>query len=127
MQKINIKTSLIEPNIKDAQLDLETKGTINENCIIYKDIDVKVTVKCQPNLLTLIRENDTYKLIMLFEPNKNSDGIYTLKGEHATLSIRIKTTNLIIDDHKIEVDYQIKHDNKSINYFKYILEYEAIE
>lgn len=98
------------------------KGIKKQNKLIYKDNDILVTIDIA-NVVTLRRENFDFKLNLIFDKNKNTNGIYLLKSANSYLDLLIETKKLIVLEDFIEIIYNINNNKENIE-FK--LEFEEI-
>lgn len=113
MSKIKIKIILNEESFT-------YDGIKSKNTIKYKDKDMLVKIEISNNI-TMIRENDDYKLELIFN-NSESSGSYYLKKYHKMINIVVNTNQLEIGENYIFINYKIE-DNEQ---FEFKLEYEAI-
>ena len=113
MSKIKIKIILNEERFT-------YDGIKSKNTIKYKDKDMLVKIEISNNI-TMIRENDDYKLELIFN-NNESRGSYYLKKYHKMIDIVVNTNQLEIGENYIFINYKIE-DNEQ---FEFKLEYEAI-
>ena len=115
MPKITIKVTLTTP-------EKTIKGTYNaifhpeENSIVYKDQD-NTTTKINLNEKKLRRENEDLFMEYLFEENKKTKGIVTVKTLKKTLELILNTKKIHQENQNIEINYILENDE-----YKYKLE-----
>lgn len=93
----------------------------NNNKILYKEKDIKVTILVFNNKIEMIRECNDYKIHLYFEKDSVTQSTYQLFGGNKTFNLETKTEVLDINEDKIQIDY-ILEDNR----FSYILEMEKV-
>lgn len=121
MQKVKVQTTLVEQGVLDSKLELVTTGTLNNKCLTFMDDDLTTTLDLNDQI-TLIRENNFYKLTFIFDQIK-STGLYILKEGNLNCPIDIVTNKIFIEGNLIVIDYQIDVDTS----FTFTLTYEVIE
>ena len=114
MSKIKIKI-ILNKEIFDFD------GIKSKNTIKYKDKDILVKIDISNNI-GLIRENDNYKLELIFNSDNQSSGSYYLKKYNKKINIVVNTNQLNIGDNYFFINYTIE-DNEQ---FDFKLEYEVI-
>lgn len=107
MSKIRIKLILN----KDIFL---FEGIKSRNLITYKDQDILVKFDVS-DTIKMIRENDDYKLELIFINNCESIGSYFLKQYNKKMDITINTINLFIGDNYFEISYNIVESDQAFN------------
>lgn len=115
MSKVRIKTTI---NEKESLF----KGIKKQNCLIYKDNDILVTINID-KIVILQRENSQFKLELTFDKNKKTKVIYLLKAYNKYLELQVETKELIIGLNNIDIIYHIVDSEEDVN-FK--LEFEEI-
>ena len=118
MGKINIKAHLVSD---EENLIIETSGIKSKNKIIYKENDISVTILMFENKIEMERISKDYKINLIFDKNKKTVSTYQIFGGSKTFNLETKTKKLIINDKKIELNYELEG-----NKFKYTLEMEAL-
>ena len=117
MGKINLKASLISD---EENLNVEVSGIKNNNKIIYKENNVTVTILILNNKIEMNRSCNEYKINLVFEELKKTISTYQVFGMSKTFDLETKTNMLIIEDNKIELNYNLEGNN-----FKYSLVWEV--
>ena len=107
MAKKNIEIRLIadEENISN-----NVSALVNGNIIRYIEDNVSVTIKKSNDYITMIRENNEYRLTLKFNKNRKEIGKYLLKDNNMLLNLEILTKELIIDKNKIYILYELNEE-----------------
>lgn len=107
MAKKNIEIRLIadEENISN-----NVSALVNSNIIRYIEDNVSVTIKKSNDYITMIRENNEYRLTLKFNKNRKEIGKYLLKDNNMLLNLEILTKELIIDKNKIYILYELNEE-----------------
>lgn len=121
MSKINIKVSLTENGTKIYDNE-KFIGIKKNNCIVYKEKDVMVTINIFEDKINMIRKNDKYLLDLSFILNQKTQNIYKIKGI-GDIIVNIFTNNLICGN-TICIEYYLEEQDKS---YKFDLFYEVIK
>ena len=107
MAKKSIKITL---KTKDNTITNNVVGVFIDNSIKYKDDNVFVVVKNNNDEIVLTRENNEYKIELLFKNNSTTKGTYLLKGHNQLFELSIHTNILNINDKYIEVEYELNDE-----------------
>ena len=99
------------------------EGIKNKNSIIYKDSDVSIKIIIDDSV-RLIRENNEFKMEMLFDKNKQTTCKYLLKEYNKCLDLLLETKMINYDDNHIDILYRII--DSSDDYINFKLEFEEI-
>ena len=97
-------------------------GIKSKNIIKYKDKDMLVKIDISNNI-SLIRENEEYKLELIFNSENESSGSYYLKKYNKKINISVNVNQLEIKENYFFINYNVE-DNEQ---FDFKLEYEAIK
>lgn len=117
MSKINLKAIL---KSEEENLDIETFGIKTDNKIIYKENNITVTILIFDNKIEMNRTCNEYKINFIFEKNKNTMSKYNVFGMPKEFLLHTKTNKLIINENKIDLNYDLEGNN-----FKYSLLWEV--
>ena len=117
MGKINLKSNLISD---EENLNIEVSGIKNNNKIIYKENNITVTILIFNNKIEMNRSCNEYKINLVFQKNKKTMSNYQVFGMPKSFALETKTDKLIIEDNKIEIDYNLEGNN-----FKYWVVWEV--
>ena len=117
MGKINLKANLISD---EENLNIEVSGIKNNNKIIYKENNITVTILILNNKIEMNRSSNEYKVNLIFQKNKKTMSNYQVFGMPKTFDLETKTNKLIIEDNKIEINYNLEGND-----FKYSLVWEV--
>lgn len=117
MGKINLKANLISD---EENLNIEVSGIKNNNKIIYKENNITVTILILNNKIEMNRSCNEYKVNLVFQKNKKTMSNYQVFGIPKTFDLETKTNKLIIEDNKIEINYNLEGND-----FKYSLVWEV--
>ena len=96
--------------------NIDTFGIKNKNKITYNEETVTNTILQEDNKLILIRENDEFKNILIFDLNKETISEYLLKENDLTIELNIKTNLVEIDDNYIKVRYLVIDSDNEYEY-----------
>ena len=107
MAKINIEIKL---KTDEQNIIQNIEATVNGNIIRYNDSNIEVTVKKDKNNITMIRENNEYRLKLKFNKNKKEIGNYLLKDNNMLLNLEILTKELIIKEDYIYILYELNEE-----------------
>lgn len=112
--KIKIKGYL--KNITENTTEnIDTYAIKNKNKISYINNNTKYNISITKEKIILKRESDEFIHGMIFLPEKETETEYYIKQLNASLNIKILTTKIEQDDHKIQINYKnIDTDNKYI-------------
>lgn len=96
--------------------NIDTFGIKNKNKITYNEETVTNTILQEEDKLILIRENDEFKNILIFDINKETISEYLLKENDLTIELNIKTNLVEIDDNYIKVRYLVIDSDNEYEY-----------
>ena len=96
--------------------NIDTFGIKNKNKITYNEETVTNTILQEDNKLILIRENNEFKNILIFDLNKETISEYLLKENDLTIELNIKTNLVEIDDNYIKVRYLVIDSDNEYEY-----------
>lgn len=114
MSKINIHTKL-KTQEKTYEYDIPAIFREDDGIIIYKERDEqRTTASFNYRTKELIRENDSLKMVYLFNKGKNSRGTIFVKEFGRPLDLTIKTNNIKRDGQNIEIDFSV--EDQPFNY-----------
>ncbi len=116
----NIKSTLENEEIKNK------KGILKDNTITYNYAGIMISVKIFKNKVFLERENKDVKICLEFEENKSIVTKYVIKDMKLEIKLESKTKKLIINDHNIEVEYDLFMNGEFSDSFKYELEWRDL-
>lgn len=116
----NIKSTLENEEIKNK------KGILNDNTITYNYAGIMISVKIFKNKIFLERENEDVKICLEFEENKSIVTKYVIKDMKLEIKLESKTKKLIINDHNIEVEYDLFMNDEFSDSFKYEVEWSDL-
>ena len=85
-----------------------------------------ISVKIFKNKVFLERENEDVKLCLEFEENKSIVTKYVIKDMKLEIKLESKTKKLIINDHNIEVEYDLFMNGEFSDSFKYEVEWSDL-
>ena len=116
----NIKSTLEKKEIKNK------KGILKDNTITYNYAGIMISVKIFKNKVFLERENEDVKICLEFEENKSIVTKYVIKDMKLEIKLESKTKKLIINDHNIEVEYDLFMNGEFSDSFKYEVEWSDL-
>ena len=116
----NIKSTLENEEIKNK------KGILKDNTITYNYAGIMISVKIFKNKVFLERENEDVKICLEFEENKSIVTKYVIKDMKLEIKLESKTKKLIINDHYIEVEYDLFMNGEFSDSFKYEVEWSDL-
>lgn len=116
----NIKSTLENEEIKNK------KGILKDNTITYNYARIMISVKIFKNKVFLERENEDVKICLEFEENKSIVTKYVIKDMKLEIKLESKTKKLIINDHNIEVEYDLFMNGEFSDSFKYEVEWSDL-
>lgn len=116
----NIKSTLENEVIKNK------KGILKDNTITYNYAGIMISVKIFKNKIFLERENEDVKICLEFEENKSIVTKYVIKDMKLEIKLESKTKKLIINDHNIEVEYDLFMNGEFSDSFKYEVEWSDL-
>ena len=110
--KIKVKGKL--ENISNFEtIDIDTNGIKNKESIIFKDNDIKYTIKFNNSSIILKRETEEFINSFVFTEGKKNNSEYYVKEYKTNIDIEMYTTKIIKTDEYIEIHYQISENNNS--------------
>ena len=116
----NIKSTLENEEIKNK------KGILKDNTITYNYAGIMISVKIFKNKVFLERKNEDVKICLEFEENKSIVTKYVIKDMKLEIKLESKTKKLIINDHNIEVEYDLFMNGEFSDSFKYEVEWSDL-
>lgn len=117
MNDIKIKVKGYLKDIDEGIItNIDTFGIKNKNKITYNEETVTNTILQEDNKLILIRENDEFKNILIFDLNKETISEYLLKENDLTIELNIKTNLVEIEDNYIKVRYLVIDSDNEYEY-----------
>ena len=117
MNDIKIKVKGYLKDIDEGIItNIDTFGIKNKNKITYNEETVTNTILQEDNKLILIRENDEFKNILIFDLNKETISEYLLKENNLTIELNIKTSLVEIEDNYIKVRYLVIDSDNEYEY-----------
>lgn len=117
MNDIKIKVKGYLKDIDEGIItNIDTFGIKNKNKITYNEETVTNTILQEDNKLILIRENDEFKNILIFDLNKETISEYLLKENDLTIELNIKTNLVEIEDNNIKVRYLVIDSDNEYEY-----------
>ena len=117
MNDIKIKVKGYLKDIDEGIItNIDTFGIKNKNKITYNEETVTNTILQEDNKLILIRENNEFKNILIFDLNKETISEYLLKENDLTIELNIKTNLVEIEDNYIKVRYLVIDSDNEYEY-----------
>ena len=120
---------IVNHNIKSTS-SLEVvkykKGILKDNIITYNHDGVMIKLKLLENKIFFERENKDVKIYLEFEKNKSIITKYVIKDIGIEIKLESKTKNLIINDNKIMVEYDLFMNGEFSDSFKYEVEWSDL-
>lgn len=117
--KLNLSSTLININTKDID-KFSVIAKKGKNKITYQTDEYSYIIKIlSSNNIVMNRNNKEIDITLYFELNKKTKSIYILKKEGYTIEIELKTTNIKIEDNKIDIYYEVIDSNDK---YEYIIE-----
>ena len=117
MNDIKIKVKGYLKDIDEGIItNIDTFGIKNKNKITYNEETVTNTILQEDSKLILIRENDEFKNILIFDLNKETISEYLLKENDLTIELNIKTNLVEIEDNYIKVRYLVIDSDNEYEY-----------
>lgn len=117
MNDIKIRIKGFLKDIDEGTItNIDTFGIKNKNKITYNEETVTNTILQEEDKLILIRENDEFKNILIFDLNKETISEYLLKENDLTIELNIKTNLVEIDDNYIKVRYLVIDSDNEYEY-----------
>lgn len=117
MNDIKIRIKGFLKDIDEGTItNIDAFGIKNKNKITYNEEIVANTVLQEDDKLILIRENDEFKNILIFDLNKETISEYLLKENDLTIELNIRTNLVEIDDNYIKVRYLVIDSDNEYEY-----------
>ena len=117
MNDIKIRIKGFLKDIDEGTItNIDTFGIKNKNKITYNEETVTNTILQEEDKLILIRENDEFKNILIFDITKETISEYLLKENDLTIELNIKTNLVEIDDNYIKVRYLVIDSDNEYEY-----------
>ena len=120
---------IVNHNIKSTsslEVVKDKKGIIKDNIITYNHDGVMIKLKLLENKIFFERENKDVKIYLEFEKNKSIITKYVIKDMGIEIKLESKTKNLIINDNKITVEYDLFMNGEFSDSFKYEVEWSDL-
>lgn len=105
--KIKIKGYLKNITEKTEQI-IDTKAIKNSNKITFIEDNTKYQIKIYSDKIILIRSNQEFSNMIIFQENKTTKSEYYVKETNSSLEFNISTINLLIKENSINITYQVK-------------------
>ena len=100
----------------ETNTSIDTTGILSDNTITYQSDNIKTKIIINKDTLTMIREDDKMKHIMLFNKNKKEKSEYFIKEMNYSLEFNIITKEIQIDKKRIHILYNIIETNNLSEY-----------
>lgn len=120
---------IVNHNIKSTsslEVVKDKKGILKDNIITYNHNGVMIRLKLLENKIFFERENNDVKIYLKFEKNKSIITKYVIKDMGIEIKLESKTKNLIINDNKIMVEYDLFMNGEFSDSFKYEVEWSDL-
>ena len=104
----------------------DKKGILKDNIITYNHDGAMIKLKLLENKIFFERENNDVKIYLEFEKNKSIITKYVIKDMGIEIKLESKTKNLIINDNKIMVEYDLFMNGEFSDSFKYEVEWSDL-
>ncbi len=120
---------IVNHNIKSTsslEVVKDKKGILKDNIITYNHNGVMIRLKLLENKIFFERENNDVKIYLEFEKNKSIITKYVIKDMGIEIKLESKTKNLIINDNKIMVEYDLFMNGEFSDSFKYEVEWSDL-
>lgn len=120
---------IVNHNIKSTsslEVVKDKKGILKDNIITYNHDGVMIKLKLLENKIFFERENKDVKIYLEFEKNKSIITKYVIKDMGIEIKLESKTKNLIINDNKITVEYDLFMNGEFSDSFKYEVEWSDL-
>lgn len=124
MSKIKVN-ALLHNKKDDKFFNSDVTGIKSNNTIKYIDNDVVVVISLDKDNISLKRRSDEYDIDMHFKENTLTEGKYNIKAL-GFFNLKVFTSKLIIQDNKIEIEYEIQIEDNSKELFSYKIEMEEL-
>lgn len=120
---------IVNHNIKSTsslEVVKDKKGILKDNIITYNHNGVMIRLKLLENKIFFERENNDVKIYLEFEKNKSIITKYVIIDMGIEIKLESKTKNLIINDNKIMVEYDLFMNGEFSDSFKYEVEWSDL-
>lgn len=110
----------IEVSLKtnDEVINNKLSAIVNDKEIKYNENNVIVKLSILDNKIIMIRENNEYRLQLIFENNgKKNLGNYLLKTNNMTFDLEILTKDLNINKNNIHIIYELNDEIREYNIY----------
>ena len=124
MSKIKVN-ALLHNKKDDKFFNSDVTGIKSNNTIKYIDNDVVVVVGINEDNISLKRRSDNYDIDMYFKENTLTEGKYNIKAL-GFFNLKVFTSKLIVEDKKIEIEYEMQIEDNSKELFSYKIEMEEL-
>lgn len=94
----------------------------NEDGITFKDDKDSIKIKIDNDNIIMIKDNFSSKTTLNFIKGKKTNSEYIIKPLNMTMDIKVQTSELIIEDNRIYIEYETWFDSEYSGKFKYDLE-----
>lgn len=108
--KVKIKGFLLNKSDKTKVL-FDTSGINSKNQITYQEDGIKYKVTLSNEKVILTRESSEFNHGMIFSLNKITKTSYYLKELNSSIDVSLLTTNLVLTDNLITIQYTIIDTN----------------
>lgn len=124
VSKVKIK-ALLENKTDCQKYNVETIGIYDQNRILYQDEEIQMTLLISDKIHMKRTQKDAVLQIDFAYP-LTTDGIYDIKSVNVQFHVKICTKKLVIEEQKIEIEYEMTLENEQPKQFYYQLQYEVI-
>ena len=124
MSKIIIKSTIKSSDNIDELRD--KKALYINNKITYDDNGVNTSVEIMYDEVILTRESSDTKVFLYFNKYQKRKSIYELKTHNLKMDILVDTKDLLIEDKKINVIYDLYINDEFSDTFVYELEWSDL-
>ena len=121
--KIKVKGYLENISEKTKEI-IDTHAIKNKNKITYSNKETSYKLEFVDNKIILIRDNKDFSHKFIFDIDNITESEYYIKELNTSIDVLIRTKNLIYNDKKIKIDYEII--DSQLNY-SYVLDMEWIK
>lgn len=108
--KVKIKGFLLNKSDK-TKVIFDTSGINSKNQITFKDSGIKYKLNYSLKEVILTRESSEFNHGMIFSPDKVTKTSYYLKDLNTSFDVDLLTTNLVLTDNVITIQYTIIDTN----------------
>lgn len=124
MSKIIIKSTIKSSDNIDEVKD--KKALYINNKITYDDNGVNTSIEIMDDEVILTRESSDTKVFLYFNKYQKRKSIYELKTHNLKMDILVDTKDLLIEDKKINVIYDLYINDEFSDTFVYELEWSDL-